>query len=174
MANRKAPMHRLIHKLGLMRFTNVGPLRPELLPAASVGIGLKQHVGAPCQPVVAVGDRVRKGQAVGRPPVTNGKPALGAPVHASIDGTVREVTPTAWCGSRSRVRTSICHVHGETPSHRRPWSFSSIGVGYLAQDEMLKAATVDLLIARTICSGKYLVIVSGSVSDVEAAVQSRA
>jgi microcompartment protein CcmL/EutN len=49
--------------------------------------------------------------------------------------------------------------------------FSSVGVGYLAQDEMLKAAKVDLLIARTICSGKYLVIVGGSVSDVEAAVR---
>lgn len=49
--------------------------------------------------------------------------------------------------------------------------FSSIGVGLLAQDEMLKAAKVELLIARTICSGKYLVIVGGSVSDVESAVR---
>ena len=47
---------------------------------------------------------------------------------------------------------------------------SSIGLGYQAQDEMLKAASVELLIARTICSGKYLVIVGGSVSDVEAAI----
>jgi Na+-translocating ferredoxin:NAD+ oxidoreductase RnfC subunit len=94
MANRKAPMHRLMQKLGLMRFTNVGPLQAELLPATRVGIGLKQHVGAPCQPLVAVGDRVRKGQTVGRPPVSNGKSALGAPVHASIDGVVREITAT--------------------------------------------------------------------------------
>ena len=48
---------------------------------------------------------------------------------------------------------------------------SSIGLGYQAQDEMLKAASVELLIARTICSGKYLVVVGGSVSDVEAAIQ---
>ena len=32
-----------------------------------------------------------KGQVVGRPPVANGKPALGAPVHASIDGTVTAI-----------------------------------------------------------------------------------
>ena len=38
------------------------------------------------------GDRVTKGQVVGRPPVTNGKPAMGAPVHASIDGTVTAVS----------------------------------------------------------------------------------
>jgi len=48
---------------------------------------------------------------------------------------------------------------------------SSVGIGYRIEDEMLKAASVELLIARTICSGKYLIIVSGSVSNVEAAVQ---
>jgi microcompartment protein CcmL/EutN len=48
---------------------------------------------------------------------------------------------------------------------------SSIGVGYQIEDEMLKAATVEVLIARTICSGKYLIIVGGSVSDVETAVR---
>jgi len=48
---------------------------------------------------------------------------------------------------------------------------SSVGVGYRIEDEMLKAAKVDLLIARTICSGKYLIVVGGSVSDVEAAIE---
>ncbi|MGQ9573994.1 MAG: BMC domain-containing protein [Thermoguttaceae bacterium] len=48
---------------------------------------------------------------------------------------------------------------------------SSIGVGYQVEDAMLKAATVELLIARTICSGKYLVLIGGSVSDVEASIQ---
>jgi len=47
---------------------------------------------------------------------------------------------------------------------------SSVGIGYQAQDEMLKAASVELLIARTICSGKYLIVIGGSVSDVEAAM----
>ena len=48
---------------------------------------------------------------------------------------------------------------------------SSVGVGYRVEDEMLKAASVELLIARTICSGKYLIVLGGSVSDVEAAIQ---
>ena len=47
---------------------------------------------------------------------------------------------------------------------------SSIGIGYRIEDEMLKAASVELLIARTICSGKYLIVLGGSVSDVEAAI----
>jgi len=47
---------------------------------------------------------------------------------------------------------------------------SSVGIGYLIEDTMLKAASVDLLIARTICSGKYLIVVGGRVSDVQAAM----
>jgi microcompartment protein CcmL/EutN len=51
---------------------------------------------------------------------------------------------------------------------------SSIGVGYQVEDEMLKAASVEILIARTICSGKYLIILGGSVSDVESAIRAGA
>ena len=46
---------------------------------------------------------------------------------------------------------------------------SSIGLGYKAQDELLKAANVEMLIARTICSGKYFIVYTGSVSDVASA-----
>jgi Na+-translocating ferredoxin:NAD+ oxidoreductase RnfC subunit len=91
MANRKAPMARLMTKLGLRQFRNVGPLNDTLLPAIRVGIKLKQHIGAPCEVAVEVGQRVVKGQAVGRPPMTGGKPAMGVPVHASIDGVVRAI-----------------------------------------------------------------------------------
>jgi Na+-translocating ferredoxin:NAD+ oxidoreductase RnfC subunit len=90
-ANRKAPMIRLMTKLGLRQFRNVGPLKDELLPARKVGIKLKQHIGAPCEAVVQVGQSVAKGQPVGRPPMTNGKPAMGVPVHASIDGAVTAI-----------------------------------------------------------------------------------
>jgi Na+-translocating ferredoxin:NAD+ oxidoreductase RnfC subunit len=88
LANRKAPMARLIHKLGLSGFRNEGPLQMDLVTTQRVGILLKQHVGAPCMPVVQPGQQVRKGQPVGQLPKQNGKPALGAPVHASIDGRV--------------------------------------------------------------------------------------
>jgi microcompartment protein CcmL/EutN len=47
---------------------------------------------------------------------------------------------------------------------------SSIGVGFRAQDELLKAASVDVLVARTICSGKYFICFAGSVSDVNSAI----
>lgn len=47
---------------------------------------------------------------------------------------------------------------------------SSIGLGFQVEDAMLKAADVDLLLARTICSGKYLVAVAGDTASVEASV----
>ncbi len=58
-----------------------------------------------------------------------------------------------------------------TPKSIGAIELSSIGIGYQIEDEMLKAASVELLIARTICSGKYLIVLGGSVSDAEAAVQ---
>ena len=91
MANRKAPTRRLMQKLNVTGFRDVGPMREGLLETDSVGVNLKQHIGAPCHPAVAVGDRVARGQVVGRVPVTDGKPALGAPVHASIDGVVKSI-----------------------------------------------------------------------------------
>lgn len=47
---------------------------------------------------------------------------------------------------------------------------SSIYKGFQVQDEVLKSANVEKLIARTICSGKYLMIVRGDVANVEVAI----
>jgi microcompartment protein CcmL/EutN len=51
---------------------------------------------------------------------------------------------------------------------------ASIATGYVAQDAMLKAADVQLLLARTICSGKYLVVVGGDVAAVSASIDAGA
>ncbi len=89
--NRKAPMSKLIRRLDLHGFDNVGPMRPGPARIGRVGIPLRQHIGAPCQPTVQPGQRVRRGDLVGSVGLADGKPALGAPVHASIDGTVEAV-----------------------------------------------------------------------------------
>jgi microcompartment protein CcmL/EutN len=47
---------------------------------------------------------------------------------------------------------------------------SSVARGFVVQDAMVKAASVNVLMARTICSGKYLVAVAGDVASVSAAV----
>src|ERR1035438_9712159 len=47
---------------------------------------------------------------------------------------------------------------------------TSIAAGFQVCDTMLKAAAVDLLLSRSICSGKYMVMVRGEVGAVQAAV----
>lgn len=47
---------------------------------------------------------------------------------------------------------------------------SCIHKGFEVLDRMLKSAFVEMLLARTICSGKYLILVRGELADVEAAI----
>lgn len=51
---------------------------------------------------------------------------------------------------------------------------SGVAAGYMVEDAMLKAASVQLLLARTICSGKFLIVVSGDVASVGASVEAGA
>ena len=48
---------------------------------------------------------------------------------------------------------------------------SSIAAGFEVCDAMLKTADVDLILARTICSGKYMVLVRGDVAAVRSSVE---
>ncbi len=48
---------------------------------------------------------------------------------------------------------------------------SSIAAGMEVVDAMLKAADVELLLARSICSGKYMTLVRGDVAAVASSVQ---
>ncbi|MBW2430496.1 MAG: electron transport complex protein RnfC, partial [Deltaproteobacteria bacterium] len=52
-----------------------------------VTIPLQQHLGKPAVPAVKAGDKLKKGDLVGEIP----EGALGARVHASIDGIVESV-----------------------------------------------------------------------------------
>lgn len=47
---------------------------------------------------------------------------------------------------------------------------ASIYKGFAVQDEILKSANVEKLIARTICSGKYFMVFRGNIADVENAI----
>lgn len=51
---------------------------------------------------------------------------------------------------------------------------SSVAAGYQVADTMLKAGAVRLLLSRSICSGKYMVLVGGETAAVQAAVQAGA
>ena len=59
----------------------------RIVTPKQVVIPMVQHIGAPCTPLVAVGDRVLRGQKIG-----DGQ-GLCVPVHASVSGTVIAVEP---------------------------------------------------------------------------------
>ncbi|MBV7274802.1 BMC domain-containing protein [Clostridiaceae bacterium UIB06] len=48
---------------------------------------------------------------------------------------------------------------------------NSIARGIEVADEMLKSAEVNLLLAKTVCPGKYVVLVTGNVGAVQAAIK---
>ncbi len=85
-SDRRTPMTRLIARLGLAGFRNVGPLDDRPVTPPRVVLPLKQHAGVPAVPVVRAGARVSAGDLVAAPP----KGSLGARIHASIAGVVRE------------------------------------------------------------------------------------
>lgn len=51
---------------------------------------------------------------------------------------------------------------------------SSIAAGFQTADAMLKAANVHLVLSRSICSGKYMVLIGGEVGAVESSVEAGA
>lgn len=59
-----------------------------ITPPKQVVIPMAQHIGAPCKPLVAVGDYVKMGQKIGENPAP-----VSAPVHASVSGKVVAVEP---------------------------------------------------------------------------------
>jgi Na+-translocating ferredoxin:NAD+ oxidoreductase RnfC subunit len=85
---RRVSTKRLILKLGLDNFRNVGPLTKHEFRPKKVVLPLKQHTGAPAVAQVKAGDRVKAGDLIAKP----AEKALGARIHASIDGTVTDVS----------------------------------------------------------------------------------
>jgi len=54
-----------------------------IAPPPQVIIPMAQHIGAPCKPIVSVGDHVTMGQKIGDNPAP-----VSAPVHSSVSGKV--------------------------------------------------------------------------------------
>lgn len=66
-----------------------------------VTVPLSQHLGAPCEPKVAAGDAVRRGQLIG-----DVDAVVSAPVHSPVDGTVVEIAQVLTAGG-SRVAAVV-------------------------------------------------------------------
>ncbi|HCM89712.1 MULTISPECIES: 4Fe-4S dicluster domain-containing protein [Vagococcus] len=80
----KTPPKNILLKMGLEQYVDNDLSQLITFEPDEVFIPLKMHIGAPCQPLVKKGDQVIKGQLIAE--MEDGK--LGAPIHASISGTI--------------------------------------------------------------------------------------
>ena len=83
---RRVPTSRLVERLNLTAYDTHPGYAGEFVPE-KVRIPLRQHIGAPAVCVVAEGAAVKRGDLIGEIPEN----AMGARVHASIDGVVESV-----------------------------------------------------------------------------------
>lgn len=74
-----------IHPNDNKRYTAGLPIEIAQLPSVVI-IPVSQHIGAPCTPIVAKGDLVKKGQVIAKSIAF-----VSSPVHASISGIVKDV-----------------------------------------------------------------------------------
>ncbi len=74
-----------IHPNDNKRYTSEMTIETAPLPQCAV-IPMRQHIGAPCTPVVQVGDSVKKGQIIAR-----SEAFVSSPIHSSISGKVRAI-----------------------------------------------------------------------------------
>lgn len=84
---RKVPEERLMARLALTKYDKDAPMDETLVAVPKVKILLSQHIGAPAQAIVKVGDEVTRGQMIAAP-----AQGLSVGIHASICGKVTEVT----------------------------------------------------------------------------------
>ena len=75
-----------VHPHDMKAATNEKAIQ-QLPPPPEVVIPMSMHFGAPCAPLVKKGDYVKVGQKIGE------FRGLGAPIHASVSGTVKAVEP---------------------------------------------------------------------------------
>lgn len=78
---------KILLKDGLKQYVDLTVEELAKYETNRVTIPLKMHIGAPCEPTVQVDDQVKAGEMIGRKP----EKALGAAIHASIDGTVTAI-----------------------------------------------------------------------------------
>ena len=82
-----------------------------IAPPKQVIIPMAQHIGAPCKPLVQVGDYVKMYQKIGENPAP-----VSAPVHASVSGKVVAIEPRRHCVVGDLVPSIVIENDGlDTP-----------------------------------------------------------
>ncbi|SCZ04483.1 4Fe-4S dicluster domain-containing protein [Alkaliphilus peptidifermentans] len=98
---RKVPAERLIARLDLSQYSATIKEDYICVEAKSVKIPLKQHIGKTAASIVKAGDVVEKGQLIAKVREED----LGANIHASIQGVIKEVSDCIWIAAEEKVVT---------------------------------------------------------------------
>lgn len=85
---RRVPLDKLKLKIDVKQYDKPAELKLEEISIEKVKIPLSQHVGMKAVSVVLENQRIKKGDLIGDVPLDS----LGARIHASITGTVTEVS----------------------------------------------------------------------------------
>lgn len=99
-----------VHPEGRKELSASAPLTAMALPA-QVAVPLRQHIGAPCKPLVAVGETVCMGQKIG-----DGE-GLCVPVHAPVSGVVEAIEDRPHPGGGTCPAIIIKNDFLDTPHH---------------------------------------------------------
>jgi electron transport complex protein RnfC len=85
----------------------VAPVPPEVI------IPLSQHIGAPCEPSVSPGDKVKIGQKIG-----GSEAFVSAPIYSSVAGTVKEIAEVMGF-TGAKVRAVIIEADTQQPEFEK-------------------------------------------------------
>ena len=99
-----------VHPEGRKELSASAPLTAMALPA-QVAVPLRQHIGAPCKPLVAVGETVCMGQKIG-----DGE-GLCVPVHAPVSGVVEAIEDRPHPGGGTCPAIIMKNDFLDTPHH---------------------------------------------------------
>ena len=123
-----------VHPAEHKEATEQKPIQPLANAPAQVVIPMSMHIGAPCKPVEQKGDTVTVGQKIGE---TAG---LGAPIHASVSGTVVAVEPRPGTGGTPTLSVVI-----ENDFHDRKDLTPNVCAVYTEKDYRCKGIAGHLL-----------------------------
>ncbi|MDP2689955.1 MAG: electron transport complex subunit RsxC [Deltaproteobacteria bacterium] len=99
-----------VHPSYYKELTSSKGIAEAALPGTVV-IPLRQHAGAPCEPLVKKGDTVEEGQKI-----ADVKAFVSAPIHASISGKIKDIDLAPHPGG---MRTLAVAIEGD--GNRKEW-----------------------------------------------------
>lgn len=119
-----------IHPNEQKEFTENIPIQ-TLLPGtkAEMVYPLSQHLGAPCTPIVEVGQQVLLGEKI-----ADSDAFICAPIHTSVSGTVKEIKPRITV-SGTVVNSIIIENDGKLTEHE---SIKALNFESMSKEEILK------------------------------------